>query len=171
MRRQTLENLRSESILIGVLKSRNRKTTNFQLKNLTLNLDEISTRNLWDILNTTFIRIHNITFDRYLFLTRKQQKGEPIEKFYGHLAELSENCDLREKGDTIIRDVLIANMQNEDNQKELLKETVEPDKALAIAINIEMGTPNQLKMNASKSKLNSTVNQVKRMRIANATPY
>ena len=29
-------------------------------------------------------------------------------------------------------------MQYEDIEKELLKETVEPDKALAIAINIEM---------------------------------
>ena len=88
-------------------------------------------------MNKTFVRIHNITFDRYLFLTRKQQKGEPTEKFYGHLKEFSENYDLGEKGDTIIRDVFIANMQNEDIQKELLKKTVEPDKALAIAINID----------------------------------
>ena len=61
----------------------------FNSKNSTVNLDEISTRNLWDVLNKTFIQIHNITFDRYLFLTRKQQKGVPIEKFYGHLKELS----------------------------------------------------------------------------------
>ena len=88
-----------------------------------------------------------------------------------NLKELSENCDLREKGDSIIRDVFIANMLNEDIQKEFLKETVEPDKALAIAINIEMGTLNQLKMNANKTELNSTVNQVQRMRIANATPF
>ena len=143
----------------------------FNSKNSTVNLEAISTKNLWDVLNTTFIRIHNITFDRYLFLTRKQQKGEPIEKFYGHLKELSENCDLGEKGDTIIRDVFIANMQNEDIQKELLKERVDPDKTLAIAINIEMGTLNQLKMNANKTELRSTVNQVQRMRIANATPF
>ena len=62
-------------------------------------------------------------------------------------------------------------MQNEDIQKELLKETVEPDQALAMAINIDMGTLNRLNMNASKSELNSTVEQVQRMRIANATPY
>ena len=60
-------------------------------------------------------------------------------------------------------------MQNEDIQKELLKETVDPEKALAIAINIEMGTLNQLKMNASKTESHSTVNQVQWMRIANAT--
>ena len=143
----------------------------FNSKNSTVNLDEISTKNFWDVLNITFIRIHNITFDQYLFLTQKQQKGEPIEKFYGHLKELSENCDLGEKGDTIIRDVFIANMQNEDIQKELLKETVEPEKALAIAVNIEMGTLNKLKMNANKTELKSTVNQVQRMRIANATPF
>ena len=134
-----METLRPKSIVIDVLETGNRRAASIQFKNSTVNLDEISTRNLWDVLNTTFTEIHNITFDQYLFLTRKQQKGEPIEKFYGHLKELSENCDLGEKVDTIIRDVLIANMQNEDIQKELLKEKVEPDKALAIAINIEMG--------------------------------
>ena len=61
-------------------------------------------------------------------------------------------------------------MQNEDIQKELLKETVEPDKAFTNAINIEMGTLNQLIMNARKSELNYTVNQIQRMCIANATP-
>ena len=34
-----------------------------------------------------------------------------------------------------------------------------------------MGILNQLKMNANKSKINSTVNQIHWMRIANATPY
>ena len=62
-------------------------------------------------------------------------------------------------------------MQYKDIQKELLKETVEPDKALVMAINIEMGTLNQLKIIASKFELNSTFNQVQRMRIANATPF
>ena len=62
-------------------------------------------------------------------------------------------------------------MQNENIQEELLKETVQPDQALTIAINFEMGILNQRKMNANKSELNSTVNQVQRMRIASATPY
>ena len=34
-----------------------------------------------------------------------------------------------------------------------------------------MGTLNQLKMTACKSELNSTVNQIQRMRIANNTPF
>ena len=62
-------------------------------------------------------------------------------------------------------------MQNDDIQKELLKEAMKTDKALTIAINIETVTLNDNEMNASKSEFNSTVNQVQRMRIANATPY
>ena len=104
------------------------------------------------------------------FSREHSRRGNQPE-FCGHLKELSENCDLGEKRDTIIRDVFIANMHNEDIQKELLKETVEPYKALAIAINIEIGSLNHLKMTASKSELNSTVNQVQRMRMANATPF
>ena len=64
----------------------------------------------------------------------------------------------------------IANMQNEDIQRELLKEEVKPNKALTISINIEIGILNQIKTNANKSELNSTVNQVQRMRIANSIP-
>ena len=115
--------------------SRNGRPTSLQFKEFDYQFRRNSDNESLGYLkqNKTFIRVHNITFDRYLFLTRKQQKEEPIES---HLKELSENCDLGEKGDTIIRDVFIANMQNEDIQKELLKETVEPDKAMAIAINI-----------------------------------
>ena len=35
----------------------------FNSKNSAVNLDKISTRNLWDVLNKTFIRIHKKTFD------------------------------------------------------------------------------------------------------------
>ena len=45
------------------------------------------------------------------------------------------------------------------------------DKALTIAFKIELCALNQLKMNASKPELISIVNQVQRMRNANATPY
>ena len=62
-------------------------------------------------------------------------------------------------------------MQNKDFQTELLKETVEPDKALTIAIKFEMGTPYYIKMNVSKSDFDTTVNQVQQMRIEKATPY
>ena len=70
-------------------------------------------------------------------------KGEPVEKFYGCLRELSLNCDLGSHEESIIRDVFIANMQDGEIQRELLKETRKAKKALEIAMNIEMGIQKQ----------------------------
>ena len=71
-------------------------------------------------------------------------KGEPVEKFYGCLRELSLNCDLGSREESIKRDAFTANMQDGEIQRELLKETREPKKALEIAISIEMGIQTQL---------------------------
>ena len=96
------------------------------------------TKVLWECLDRVFTKQRNITFDRYTFLTRKQMKGEPVEKFYGCLRELSLNCDLGSHEESIIRDVFIANMQDGEIQRELLKETRTAKKALEVAMNIEM---------------------------------
>ena len=76
-------------------------------------------------------------------------KGEPVEKFYGCLRELSLNCDLGGHEESIIRDVFIANMQDGEIQRELLKETRTAKKALEVAMNIEMGIQNQLKVSGT----------------------
>ena len=55
----------------------------FNSKNSTVNLDEISTRSLWDILNETFILILNITFDRYLFLTENSRRRNQLKNSTG----------------------------------------------------------------------------------------
>ena len=96
------------------------------------------------------IRPRNITFDRYMLFTTKQSKGESIEHLCGKLEELSENCELRNQKDTFIRDLVIANMQDSEIQKELLKETVEPAQALLLAINMELGQRNQLQISYSQ---------------------
>ena len=57
-------------------------------------IDRVTPKDLWESLDRMFTKHRNITFDRYNFLTRKQLKGEPVEKFYGCLRELSLNCDL-----------------------------------------------------------------------------
>ena len=64
--------LKASSLMYLSLGTEGRRFLNS--KNLAFNLDKISTKNLWDLLNNTFIQNHNITFDRYLFLTRKQKK-------------------------------------------------------------------------------------------------
>ena len=102
-----------------------------------------------------FIRPRIITFERYMLLTTKQMKGESIELFYVNLKEMSVNCQLGNQEDTliIIRDLFIADMQDSETQKELLKETVEPAHALRLAINMELGQWNQLQITNSQSTL------------------
>ena len=109
-------------------------------------MDILTTVELWQIMESTFIRQRNITFDRYILFTTKQSKEESIEHFFGKLKELSENCDLGNQEDTLIRDLFIANIQDPEIQRELLRETVEPPHALRLAINMELGQRNQLQI-------------------------
>ena len=90
-----------------------------------------------------FVRPRNITFDCHVFLITKQLWGETVENFYGKLKELAENCDFENKEETLIRYVFITNLIDPENQKELLKKTVEPRQALELAINMELGVNNQ----------------------------
>ena len=74
----------------------------------TIQIVRETTKDLWESLEQVFTKQRKIIFDRYTFLTRKQLKGEPVEKFYGCLRELSLNCDLGSHEESIIRDVFIA---------------------------------------------------------------
>ena len=120
-----------------------------------IQIDRVTMKVLWECLDEVFTKQRNITFDRYTFISRKQMKGEPVEKFYGCLRELSLNCDLGSHEESIIRDVFIANMQDGEIQRELLKETREPKKALEVAISIEMRIQTQLKISGTPTT-NST---------------
>ena len=113
-------------------------------RNPHLKIDILATVELWQIMENTFIRQRNVTFDRYMLLTTKQSKGESIEHFFGKLKELSENCNLGNQEDSFIGDLVIANMQDPEIQRELLRETLEPAQALRLAIIIELGQRNQL---------------------------
>ena len=86
-----------------------------------------------------FIRPRNITFDRYVFFSRKQNKGETVEHLYSIIKELAENCDFESPEEVIIRDIFITNILDDDIQRELLRDTVDPKKALSIAVNMQMG--------------------------------
>ena len=73
-------------------------------------------------------------------------KGEPVEKFYGCLRELSFNCDLGNHEESITSDVFITNMHDGEIQRQLLKETRTAKRALEVAMNIETVIQNQLKI-------------------------
>ena len=42
----------------------------------------------------SFIKVRNITYDRFVFYSCKQQKNESVENFYGRLIEQDEKCSL-----------------------------------------------------------------------------
>ena len=106
-------------------------------------IDTLTTVDFWKIVEEAFIRPRNLIFNRHVFLITKQLRGETVENFYGKPKELAENCDSENKEETLIRDVFITNLIDPEIQKELLKQTVEPRKALELAINMELGMRNQ----------------------------
>ena len=131
-------------------------------------------KDLWRAMEDSFTKVRKITYDRFVFYSCKQQKGESVESFYGCLIELAENCTLGSEETTFIRDAFILNMLDHETQKELLKETVEPPKGLEIAIKMEMGAQNQQKINqnlmSSTSSVNFIISNQVRNRNANAPP-
>ena len=56
------------------------------------NIYDLTTLKLWEIIERAFIRPRNITFDRYVFFSRKHKKGETVEQFHSILKELAEIC-------------------------------------------------------------------------------
>ena len=67
----------------------------------------------------------------------------------------------------MIRDAFILNMIDHETQKELLKEAVEPSKALEIAIQMQMGAQNQQKINQILMSGTNSVNSINSNQIRN----
>ena len=67
------------------------------------------------------------------------------------MKELSENFDLGDQEDTLIRDLFIANMEDPEIQRELLRETLEQPQALHLGIKMELGQRNQLQISNTQS--------------------
>ena len=122
---------------------------------------------LWRAMEDSFTKVRNTTYDRFVFYSCKQQKGESVLSFYGRLIEQAENCSLGNEETSLIRDAFILNMIDHETQKKLLKETVEPSKALTIAIQMEMGAQNQQKINQNSMSTTNSVNVVNNYRTRN----
>ena len=116
---------------------------------------DLSTLRLWEMMERDFIRPRNITFDRYVFFSRKLNKGETVEHLYSIMKELSEICDFESPEEVIIRDIFITNILDDDIQRELLRDTVDPAKALSIAVNMEMGIKTKQKRISFKNNNNN----------------
>ena len=83
------------------------------------------------MMEIAFIRPRNITFNRYVFFSLKQKKGETVEQFYSILKELAENCVFENREEVIIRDIFITNM-DDDIQRELLRPQLTPKEHLVL---------------------------------------
>ena len=104
----------------------------------------------------SLIKTCNNTYDKFVLFPSKQQKAESFESFYGRLIEQAENCSLGVEETTST-----MNMLDYETQKELLKKTLSPTKALELTIRKKMGAQNQQKIHQIlKNKNNQSVNIV-----------
>ena len=139
------------------------------------NIYDLSTLKFWDMMEIALIRTQNITFDRYVFFSRKQKKCETLEQCYSILKDSAQNWVFENCDEVIIRDIFIINILDDDIQRELLRDTVDPDRAFCIAVNMEMGHQNQQQKpsnnnnnnNANGNAINA-IQSFKRFRGANA---
>ena len=119
------------------------------------NIYDLNTLKLWEMMEIVFMRPRNITFDCYIFFSRKQKKGETVEQFYSNLEELAENCGFKNREEVIIRDIFITNMLDDDIQREL-RDTVDPERCLSIAVNMKMGHQNQQRISSNNNNNSAT---------------
>ena len=71
-----------------------------------------------------------------------------MEQFHSALRSIAEFCQLGALEDGLLRDIFTANMIDPEIQKELLKITLDPEKALELAISTDLGAQSQLAIQA-----------------------
>ena len=73
---------------------------------------------------------------------------------------MAENCNFENREEVIIRDIFITNILDDDIQRELFRDTVDPERALSIAVNMEMGHLNQQRISSNNGATGNTVNVI-----------
>ena len=64
----------------------------------------------------------NLTFNRYNFLTARQSDNETFDEFYTKLRKLSENCELGQLRDSLIKDIMIIGIRDTKLKERFLRE-------------------------------------------------
>ena len=67
----------------------------------------------------SFTKVRNVTYDRFVFYSCKQQKVEFVESFYGRIIKQAENFSLGSEETSLFRDAFILNKVDHETQKEL----------------------------------------------------
>ena len=64
----------------------------------------------------------NVSFERHVFMSRKQKKNEMIDDYVLDLRKLARNCNYGQLTDSIIRDMIIMGVRDQATQESLLRE-------------------------------------------------
>lgn len=65
----------------------------------------------------------NVTLSQFQFLTARQEEAESFDEFVTRIKSLSEECELGELCDSLVRDVIIIGTNNLRLQEKLLAES------------------------------------------------
>ena len=140
----------------------------FRSKHSHFQIEKQPFKELWQAMEDSFTKVGNITYDRFFSIHVSSKKESRLKvSMVVSFIELAENCTLGSEETTLIRDAFILNMIDHETQKELLKETVEPSKALEIAIQMERGAQNQQKINQNLMSGTNSVNSINSNQIRN----
>ena len=93
----------------------------FKSKHPHFQIEKQSFKELCQAMEDSFIKVRNITYDRFVLYACKQQKGESVESFCGSLTEKAENCSLGSEETTLIRDAFALNMIDHETKKGVVK--------------------------------------------------
>lgn len=73
----------------------------------TLPLNEEQKKKINDVIkafHTYCVPRSNVVYERYLFFSRYQREGEPMEQFFSDITKLAESCEFETQKESMIRD-------------------------------------------------------------------
>ena len=128
----------------------------------TFTFDEANeNRNIEDVIakfETYCEPLKNITFERYKFLSRKQQHGESIDEYITALKLLASSCEYNQMQDSMVKDALVLGVTNSQLREALLRETnLDLNKAINLAQSTERA---QQQIRTLNNENESNVNNV-----------
>ena len=109
--------------------------------------------------------LKNLTFERHLFHTRKQERSESINSFVTDLKNIARKCEFGDLERDLIKDRIVCGIQSDAVRKILLRETgLTLEKALSICSSSEL-SKQQVKDLADNEDIHE-VSSLRSLRIA-----
>ena len=97
----------------------------------------------------------NTIYERYLFFSRGQESGEPIDKYATVLRNMTDSCEFQDLKDSLIRDRIVFGIADNNVRERLLRvPDLTLNKALKIARAAET-TQSQLKQMQNLHEVNT----------------